>query len=123
MKTSSGYQHKWVSVLSGVFLLGLSAGNLNADGVNDMCVDSDKICECAARKLNTEVGQDAYALYEAVGAAYLVNKDTQMNMVEAWDAAVKAAAEKQGQNFSDVLSKTNKIGSTHREFIEACKGS
>jgi len=103
-------------------LLSLGASNANADGVHDMCVDSAKICECAARKLNAEVGDASYALYEVIGTDYLVNKQTDMNMVEAWDAAVKSAAARKGEGFTDTLNKTNKIGSAHRDAIEACKG-
>lgn len=122
MKIPGGCLNMRALVIAGATLLSLSAGNVGADGVNDMCVDSAEICECAARKLKAEVGDNAYALYEAIGRVYLVNKNTDMNMVEAWDAAVKSEADKQGESFIDTLSKTNTIGSAHREAIEACKG-
>lgn len=122
MKIPGGCLNMRALVIAGATLLSLSAGNVGADGVNDMCVDSAEICECAARKLKAEVGDNAYALYETIGRVYLVNKNTDMNMVEAWDAAVKSEADKQGESFIDTLSKTNTIGSAHREAIEACKG-
>jgi hypothetical protein len=121
MKIPGSYLKMRTLVIASVTLLSMSASNVDADGVNDMCVDSAEICECAARKLKTEVGDKAYALYEAIGSVYLVNKNTDMNMVEAWDAAVKSAANKRGESFIDTLSETNTIGSAHREAIETCK--
>lgn len=121
IKILGGYLKKRTLVIA--TLLSMGAGDAIADGVNDMCVDAAEVCECAARKLEAEVGDKAYVLYEAIGRAYLVNKNTDMNMVEAWDAAVKSEADRQGENFIDTLSKTNTIGSSHREAIEACKGS
>ena len=123
MKIPGGCLKMRTLVIAGATLLSLGAGNAGADGVNDMCVDPAEICECAARKLKAEVGDNAYALYEAIGRIYLVNKDSDMNMVEAWDAAVKSEADKQGESFIDTLSKTNTIGSAHREAIETCKGN
>lgn len=110
-------------VVSGAILLSFSSFGVSADGVNDMCVDSKKICECAARQLNSEVGEKGYALYESIGAVYLANKEAGMNMVEAWDAAVTVESDKLGKNFVDTLSTSNNIGSAHRKAIEACKGS
>ena len=110
-------------VLAGTILLSSSIGTASADGVHDMCADSNKICECAARQLKTKVGDKDYALYEAIGTDYLANKNTDMNMVEAWDAAVTVEAKKQGKSVTETLGKTNSIGSTHREAIEACKGN
>jgi len=92
-----------------------------ADAVLDMCADPDKVCVCAANKLKTEVGDKDYALYEAIGSAYLSNKNGGMNMVDAWDAAVKVESDRLGDSFINILARTNKTGSAHREIIEACK--
>ena len=111
-----------ISVAMGIALVGLFANNAFADAVHDMCADPDKICKCAASQLKAEVGEQDYVLYEAISAAYLSNKNGGMNMVEAWDAAVKAESERQTNSFVDTLNRTNKIGSTHRKAITACKG-
>jgi len=41
-----------------------------ADSVKDMCSDLDKICACAASQLKSEVGDNDYDLYEAIGNAH-----------------------------------------------------
>ncbi len=110
-----------ISVATGIALAGLFANNAFADAVHDMCADPDSVCKCAANQLKAEVGERDYVLYEAISAAYLNNKNSDMNMVEAWDAAVKAESERQTKSFVDMLNRTNKIGSTHREAITACK--
>ncbi len=110
-----------IAVVMGIALAGLFAGNAFADAVNDMCADPDEVCKCAARQLKAEVGEQGYALYEVISSAYLSNKNSGMNMVEAWDAAVKAESDRQAKSFVDTLNRTNKIGSTHRKAITACK--
>lgn len=93
-----------------------------ADSVRDMCSDSDKICACAASQLKSEVGDDDYSLYEAIGAAYIANQAKGLAMGDAWDAAVKAEANKHGSSFIKTLSKTNSIGNAHRKAIKSCTG-
>ncbi|MEA1888701.1 MAG: hypothetical protein U9N50_02815 [Pseudomonadota bacterium] len=100
----------------------LFCGNAMADSVKDMCSDSDKICACAASKLKSEVGDDDYSLYEAIGAAYIANQAKGMGMGDAWDAAVKAEANKHGSSFAKTLKKTNSIGNVHRKAIKTCTG-
>jgi len=92
-----------------------------ADSVKEMCGDSDKNCTCAATKLRSEVGDDDYALYETIGAAYIDNQTKGMAMGDAWDAAVKAEAGKRGSTFTNILSKTNTIGNAHRKAISSCE--
>jgi len=110
-----------ISVATVIALVGFFANNVFADAVHDMCADPDKVCKCAASQLKAEVGEQDYVLYEAISAAYLSNKNGGMNMVEAWDAAIKAESERQTKSFVDTLKRTNKIGSTHREAITTCK--
>jgi hypothetical protein len=97
-------------------------GSARADSVEDMCSDSDKICACAASQLKSEVGDDDYNLYQAIGAAYIANQAQGMGMGDAWDAAVKAEANKRGSGFTKILSRTNSIGNAHRKAIESCTG-
>ena len=92
-----------------------------ADSVMDMCNKSDKICSCAATKLKSEVGDKDYVLYETIGSAYNTNKNKGMGLADAWDAAVKAEADKRGGGFTKTLSKTNSIGSAHRSAIKSCE--
>ncbi len=109
-----------ISAATWIALLGLFANNAFADAVHDMCADPDRVCRCAASQLRAEVGDQDYALYEAISSAYLSNKNTGMNMVEAWDAAVKAESERQTNSFVDTLNRSNKIGRAHRKAIAAC---
>ena len=60
-----------------------------ADSVVDMCSKSDKICACAADLLKSEVGDDDYALYETIGAAYIANQAKGMNRGDAWESNCK----------------------------------
>ena len=85
-----------------------------------MCSKSEKICSCASSKLKAEVGDKDYGLYQAVGDAYIANKGKGMGPGDAWDAAVKAEANKRGSNFTRTLSKTNKLGNLHRKAIKTC---
>ena len=92
-----------------------------ADSVVDMCRDSDKICACASDLLKSDIGDDDYALYETIGAAYIANQAKGMNMGDAWDAAVKVEATRRGTTSTKILNKTNSIGRAHNNAIKACK--
>ena len=100
----------------------LTIDSATADSVEDMCLHSDEICVCAARQLKTEVGNDNYDLYEAIGLAYIANKTNGMNRGDAWDAAVKAESNKRGTGFAKTLNQTNAIGKAHRKAINSCAG-
>ena len=91
-----------------------------ADSVEDMCKKSSEICACAAGQLKSDVGDDDYGLYEAVGSAYIANQAAGMSMGDAWDAAVKAESNQRGSGFTETLGKTNAIGKAHRKAIKAC---
>ena len=94
----------------------------NADSVLDMCGKSAKVCECAASQFKADVGDSSYALYQAVGAAYLANKATGMGRGDAWDAAVRGEAKNRGESFSGLLQQTNSLGKAHRKTIKGCTG-
>ena len=104
-----------------VLLAIFSINSATADSVVGMCNKSDKICSCAATKLKPEVGDKDYDLYETIGAAYIANKNKGMGPGDAWDAAVKAEADKRGGGFTKTLSKTNSIGTAHRSAIKSCE--
>ena len=98
----------------------MMAGSVIADSVEDMCRKPGEICSCSAERLKSEVGDDDYALYEAVGAAYIANQATGMKMGDAWDAAVRAESGRRGLGFSETLTRTNATGKAHRKAIKDC---
>ena len=93
-----------------------------ADSVEAMCKASKEVCACVADRLKSAVGDEDYALYEAVGTDYAANKAKGMDMADAWDAAVRVAAGKRGESFVTMLTKTNAIGKTHRDAMKDCAG-
>lgn len=104
-----------------IFSVGmLYVASVHADSVMDMCKKTDEVCRCAANQLKSEVGDERYGLYEAVGAVYTANKSNGMSMGDAWDAAVKGEAGKRGKGFAETLNLTNEIGKTHRKAIKNC---
>ena len=92
-----------------------------ADSVVDMCRNSDKICACASDLLKSDIGDDDYALYETIGAAYIANQAKGWIEGDAWDAAVKVEATRRGSTSTKILSKTNSIGRAHNKAIKSCK--
>ncbi|HEC27855.1 MAG TPA: hypothetical protein ENI67_10705 [Gammaproteobacteria bacterium] len=99
-----------------------STSSALADSVKDMCLGPDKVCTCAASKLKSEIGDEDYVLYEAIGTSYIANKSKGMSMEDAWDAAVKAEASKRGAGFIKTLNKTNSFGSELNNAIISCSG-
>jgi hypothetical protein len=102
-----------------------ASGNLVADSVAAMCLDANKtpeVCDCAAERLAAEVGENGYGLYEAVGAAYRDNLAAGAGRGDAWDAAVKAVADRNGAGATATLQRTNRIGKAHRQAMKACAG-
>jgi len=106
-----------------IYLLLFCISSAMADSVVDMCSKSDKICTCAASQLKEGVGVDDYALYEAIGTAYIANQAKGMNRGDAWDAAVKVEATKRGTTSTKILSNTNSIGRAHNKAIKSCKNN
>lgn len=111
-----------ICVWTGAAMATFSVVSATADSVEDMCQQPDEICVCAARQLKSEMGNDNYDLYETIGVAYIANKANGMNMGDAWDAAVKAEANKRGTGFAKTLKQTNAIGKAHRKAINSCSG-
>jgi hypothetical protein len=107
-------------VSAGVFMM-CAVNAASADAVEDMCRKSDEVCACAAKQLKSDVGDDDYELYAAVGAAYIANQASGMQAGDAWDAAVKAESGRHGLGFTDTLNRTNAIGKAHRKAMKACK--
>lgn len=109
----------YIKVFSGVMLT-LIANSAIADSVEGMCKKAGEICVCAAQQLKSGINEGDYGLYEAVGAAYIANQASGMNMGDAWDAAINTESSKRGLGFSEALSKTNAIGKAHRKAMKAC---
>lgn len=110
-------------VIFAVAVLGVA--NAEADSVQDMCLDwqkSHEICECGARQLKLQVGDDDYALYEAVAAVYIVNKAQGIDMGGAWDDAVNKESANRGTSFISTLQQTNTMGKAHNKAIKGCAG-
>ena len=102
-----------------------ASGSALADSVEAMCLDAKKapeVCDCAAMRLAAEVGETDYALYEAVGAAYRDNLAAGAGPGDAWDAAVKAAAHRNGTGATAILQRTNGVGRAHRQAMKDCTG-
>ncbi len=97
-----------------------SLSSAMADSVKDMCLGPEKVCSCAAGKLKSEIGDTNYTLYEAIGAGYIANKLKGMSMENAWDAAVKAEANKRGSTYIKMLTKTNSYGSALNDATTKC---
>lgn len=113
-------------VLAAVVVAAITtADSAVADAVDGMCIDSnelEKVCACASKQLRESVGEEEYALYEAVGAAYMANQASGMGMGDAWDAAVKAESSRQGKDPIKILSKTNALGQAHNKAMKQCAG-
>lgn len=84
------------------------------DAVMRMCSEGAEaaVCECAAERLEAEIGAEAYAVYEAVGAAYLERRADGQELGRAWDGALAET----GAGLGD----TNTYGRAHRVAIDAC---
>lgn len=91
-----------------------------ADSTTAMCGKSEEVCLCASTQLRESVSANDYRMYENVGASYLAHKAKGMGMADAWDAAVKEEAARQGKDFSGLLKETNALGKMHRKAIKAC---
>jgi len=81
------------------------------------------VCQCIEDQLATDLGDDDFALYTRVNAAYLSNLDADENMSlgDAWDAAIRAEAKVIGSGFSALLERTNAMGQAYRKISQGCK--
>ncbi len=82
-----------------------------------MCLEraSQDICACASEALEAEIGAEDYALYDAVGAAYLSFMEQGQSRGDAWMAALEEVGGAR-------LDRTNEIGRAHRAEMDACGG-
>ena len=110
-------------IMSIVTVAALGAATAMADSVEDMCLDmknTEQVCRCAAERLKAQVGEEDYALYESIGADYIVNQGAGMGRSDAWDDAVNKESGKLGVSSNSVLNRTNKLGAAHSKVIKDC---
>ncbi|MCI2395577.1 hypothetical protein [Aliiroseovarius sediminis] len=87
-----------------------------------MELDSETVCDCASEALRTQIGNEDYAIYEAIGADYLARMETGESRIDAWTEASRTEAAKLGISSVVLLGRTNEIGNTHRAAIKECGG-
>lgn len=106
------------------FLLVLTSPVL-AGEMADICLERDKLgtaaCECIETGLLGAISDEDAGLYLRVSSRYFENRDAGQGMSDAWDAAVQAEADELGLGFIELLSRTNEIGTIHRETMQRCK--
>ena len=93
------------------------------DAVTGMCLDSgvsDVGCNCSSEKLALKVTPEQLELYNEVGVEYRKMQRQDMGRADAWDEAVKMAAEKRGVGTIAILKDTNVVGRAHRDAMKAC---
>jgi hypothetical protein len=115
----AAFSTRWVFPLV-LVAVNLWAGVSLADSVTAMCSKSEDVCSCATKQLRSSVSDEDYKTYENVGASYLAHKAEGIGMADAWDAAVKEEAGKQGKAFSALMKETNALGKAHRKAIKEC---
>lgn len=84
------------------------------DAVVRICTEQmpDADCNCAAERLEAEIGAADYAAYGEVVAVFLDGLARGEEMAPAWDAALAET----GRD----LQQTNPWGRAHRAAIDAC---
>jgi hypothetical protein len=109
----------WFS-LAGIIPAGASAG----DAVVAMCMERDEeaVCNCASEALLEQIGEEDYAIYEAIGEDYLARLEAGEGRVDAWMAASRTEAGKRGLGNVALMGRTNEIGNVHRAAIKDCGG-
>lgn len=120
------HDHKRALSLLGLFALALfgTARADAGDAVEAMCLDLDRsaaVCKCAAKRLRAEVGEDDYALYEAVGRIYRRQLEQGKGRGDAWNTGVGVAASERDMGRTAILQRTNAVARTHRKAIKACQ--
>jgi hypothetical protein len=114
-----------IRLLAGFALLPAAAFAQDVeDSVIGMCAGlaTPDACDCAATALRQEIGDEDYALYEGIGADYLARMAGGEGRASAWTNAAEAAAARVGQSRTDLMTRTNEIGSAHSAAIKACNG-
>ena len=94
------------------------------DAVLFMCMelDSEEVCTCASKALMANIGEEDYAIYEAIGQDYLERLEAGEGRVDAWMAASRTEADKRGLGSVALMGRTNEIGKVHRTAIKDCGG-
>ncbi len=112
----------WVFIVA--FFPAAAFAQAEGDSVFGMCAEqaTTEVCQCAADDLRAEIGDDDYALYEAIGADYLTRMKSGDPRSDAWTAAVEAASSGSGMSSTEMLTRTNKFGSAHRTAMIQCMG-
>ena len=102
----------------------IPAAALAEDAITAMCTERDDegVCSCASTALLSQIGQEDYALYEAIGEDYLARMASGESRVDAWMAASRTAATNRGISSVVLMGRTNEIGKTHRTAIKECGG-
>ena len=92
------------------------------DGVTAMCLEreSKEVCRCASAAILEEVGAASYDLYDRAGTVYLSNMAAGQSRADAWTAALEPIAAELGIGTIQLMSRTNEIGSAHREAMKTC---
>jgi len=105
-------------------LASVAVAQVAEDSVLGMCagIGTPEACACAADALRSEVGEEDYALYEGIGADYLARMAGGAGRASAWTGAVETAAARIGQSRTDLMTRTNEIGSAHSAAIKGCNG-
>ena len=94
------------------------------DSVKAMCMelDSEKVCDCASEALQTQIGSEDYAIYDAIGTDYLARLEAGEGRIDAWTEASRTEATSLGISAVALMGRTNEIGNTHRAAIKECGG-
>jgi hypothetical protein len=93
------------------------------DAITNMCLDSgvsDVGCNCSTEKLTTMVTSEQLELYNEVGIEYRMLQQQGMGRGDAWDAAVKKAAQRRGVGTTTILKDTNAVGRAHSDAMKTC---
>lgn len=102
----------------------IPTASLAEDAVKKMCMeqDSEVVCDCASEALRTQIGNEDYAIYDAIGADYLARLDAGEGRMDAWTEASRTEAANLGISGIVLMGRTNEIGNTHRAAIKECGG-
>lgn len=105
--------------------LALIAAPAEADGIEEMCLDSSKnnqeICDCAKIAIIEAFPNENIQVYEAVARNFFEGA-TPDDPGGDWDAAVQAAADEMGMHVNEATVMSNEVTQAHRSAIKSCRG-
>ena len=91
----------------------------------DVCLERDKLsgdaCQCIEDGLMSALGEEDAGIYLRVSLRYFDIVDAGASRGDAWDTAVREEAERLGIGFTELLSRTNEMGTTHRDIHQSCR--